>query len=51
MNGKEESQDGGNRFFKALANRFWLIPILIRRVREQQSCLWPTFYQMQFMKR
>ena len=33
-------------FFKALANRFWLTPKLIRRVGEQQRCLWPAFYQM-----
>ena len=48
-------EDGRNKgeeiFFKALANRFRLISKLIRRVKEQQSCLWPTFYQMRFMKR
>ena len=41
---KKKSQNGGNIFLKALANRFRLTPKLIRRVREQQSCLWPKFY-------
>ena len=44
-------EDGEEIFFKALANRFRLTPKLIRRVKEQQSCLRPTFYQMKFMKR
>ena len=30
--------------------KFLLTPKLIRRVKEQQSCLWPTFYQMELMK-
>lgn len=31
-------------FFRAFPGRFWLTPKLIRRVRERQGCLWPTFY-------
>ena len=38
-------------YFKALCNRFQLTPKLIKRVREQQNCLCPTFYQIHFMKR
>ena len=30
--------------FQAFSDRFWLTPKLIRRVRERQGCLWPTFY-------
>ena len=30
--------------FQAFPGGFWLTPKLIRRVRERQGCLWPTFY-------
>ena len=33
-----------NICFKALANRFWLTSKLISCVKEQQNCLWTTFY-------
>ena len=46
---KEENSE--NVFFKALANRFQLTSKLINRVKEKQSCLWPIFYQIDFMKR
>ena len=39
------------KFLKALANRFRLISKSIRHVKEQRSCLWPSFYQMNFMKK
>ena len=47
----KKTEDGEIVFFKALANRFWLTSKLISRFKEQQSCLWPTFYQMDFMKK
>ena len=40
----EKKENSENIFFKALANRFRLILKLISRFKEQQSCLWPTFY-------
>ena len=47
----KKTEDGENIFFKALVNRFRLTSKLIRHVKEQQSCLWQTFYQMDFVKR
>ena len=43
---KQIPQNAGNIFFL----KFLPTPKLIRRVKEQQSCLWPTFYQMDLMK-
>ena len=45
----KKTEDGGNLFFKALVNRFWLTSWKLFMV--QQSCSWTTFYQMDFMKR
>ena len=39
---KKKTDNGENVFFKALAKIFLLI---------SKSRLWPTFYQMDFMKR
>ena len=39
---KEKTEYGENAFFKALAKYFWLT---------SKSCVWPTFYHMDFMKR
>ena len=39
---KEKTEYGENVFFKAFAKYFWLT---------SKSCLWPTFYHMDFMKR
>ena len=47
----KKTENGKIIFFKALANRFWLTSMLISCVKEQQNCLWTTFYQMDFMKR
>ena len=47
----EKKEDGENIFFKALANRFRLISKLINRVKEQEGCSWPTFHQMDIVKR
>ena len=47
----EKKKDGENICFKALANRIQLTSELIRRPKKQQSCVWPTFYQKDFMKR
>ena len=45
----KKTEDGGNLFFKALVNRFWLTSWKLFMV--QQSCSWTIFYQMDFMKR
>ena len=42
-NNMEKTEDGGNIFLKALANRFRLTSKIIRCAKEQQSCLWQTF--------
>ena len=47
----KRKKDGENICFKALANRIQLTSELIRRPKKQQSCVWPTFYQKDFMKR
>ena len=39
---KKKTENGENVFFKAFAKNFLLT---------SKSCLWPTFYQMDFMKR
>ena len=39
---RKKTEDGENVYFKALAKNFWLT---------SKSCLWPTFYQMDFMER
>ena len=39
---KKKTEDGEILFFKALTKIFLLI---------SKSCLWPTFYQMDFKKR
>ena len=39
---RKKTEDGENVFFKALATNLLLT---------SKSCLWPTFYQMNFMKR
>ena len=51
VNQEKKTENGENIFFKALANIFRLISKLINRVKEQQNCLWTTFYQMDFMER
>ena len=38
----KKTEDGENVFFKGLAENFLL---------KSKSCLWPTFYRMDFMKR
>ena len=38
---RKKAEDGENVFFKALAKIFLLT---------SKSCLWPTFYQTDFMK-
>ena len=38
---EKKAEDGENVFFKALANKLFMV---------QLSCSWPTFYQMDFMK-
>ena len=38
----KKTEDGENVFFKAFAIKFLLT---------SKSCLWPTFYQMDFMNR
>ena len=38
----KKTEDGESLFFKALAKNFLLTP---------RSCFWPTFYQMDYMKR
>ena len=48
---QKKTKDSGNIFFEALANRYRLISKLFRRIKEQQSFLWRTFYQMDFIKR
>ena len=48
---QKKAKDSGNIFFEALANRYRLISKLFRRIKEQQSFLWWTFYQMDFIKR
>ena len=47
----KKRENGENIFLEVLANRFRLTSKLISRIKKQQSCLWPTFYQMDFMKR
>ena len=47
----KKTENCENIFFKALVNRFRVISQLISRVKEQQNCLWTTFYQMDFIKR
>ena len=47
----KKTEHGEDMFFKALANRFRLTSKLISCVKEQQNCLWTTFYQTDFMKR
>ena len=39
---EKKTEDGENVFFKAVAKNFLLT---------EQICLWPTFYQMDFIKR
>ena len=46
---KQKTEDGESLFFKALVNRVWLT--LQNLLMVQQSCSWPTFHQMDFMKR
>ena len=48
---EKKTEDGANIFFEGLANKFGLTPKLITCVKEQEHCLWPTVYQMDFMKR
>ena len=44
-----ENQDGEHSFFKASS---WKILVNIKKLfMFQQSCLWTTFYQMDFMKK
>ena len=47
----KKTENGGNMFHKAVANRFRGASKLISRAEEQKNCLWATFYQMDFMKR
>ena len=47
---RKKTKKSENVFFKDLVYRFRLTLKLIRRVKEQQSCLCPTFYQTHFMK-
>ena len=47
----KKTENCENIFFKALVNRFRVISQLISRVKEQQNCLWTTFYQKDFIKR
>ena len=44
---KKKKKNGENVFFKTLAKKYRLTLKLIRRVKKQQRCLWPTFYQME----
>ena len=39
---RKKTEDGENVFFKAFAKKF---------LCTSKSCLWPTFFQMGFMKR
>ena len=48
---RKKTEDSENIFSKAIHNRFRLKSKLIKRAKEQQSCLWPTFYEMDFIKR
>ena len=48
----EKKENIENKYYKVLANRFRLITSkLMSSVKEQQSCLWPTLHQMDFIKR
>ena len=47
----EKTKEGENILFKALANIFRLTAKLISHVKEEQGCLWPIFYQINFTKR
>ena len=44
---KKKKKKGVNLFLKTLAKKYRLTLKLIRRVKKQQRCLWPTFYQME----
>ena len=48
---EKKTEDGKNVFFKGLTNRYGSTSKLITCVKEQKGCLWPTAYQMNFMKR
>ena len=41
---KKKKKNCKNKLFKALASRFRLTLKLISCVKEQQNCLWMTFY-------
>ena len=49
VNWKKITENGGKLFVKASNNRFLINMEMLLMV--QQSCLWPTFYQLDFIKR